>query len=161
MTASSLNTYTSMMRLKACKHAVMHSSPRLHCWASSFPSPSSTACNCRMKSRPASQHWLTPSCASTISLCGYLHTSSWLLPALQPCHPSYDCPGKRWKRGEGHLVNPKRAYLSRKGYLLDKMSFSQTRHLGQKDGHKRNKTREERVKKLKKYIVTESKAQVN
>lgn len=57
------------------------------------------------------------------------------------------------------MVNPKRAYLSRKGLSADKMFFSSDVHLGQKDvGTKENKTREERVKKLKKYIVTESKA---
>ena len=56
------------------------------------------------------------------------------------------------------MINPKRAYLSRKGLSADKM-FSSDVNLGQKDvDTKENKTREERVKKLKKYIVIESKA---
>lgn len=57
------------------------------------------------------------------------------------------------------MINPKRAYLSRKGLSADKMFFSSDVNLGQKDvDTKENKTREERVKKLKKYIVIESKA---
>lgn len=57
------------------------------------------------------------------------------------------------------MINPKRAYLSRKGLSADKMFFYSDVNLGQKDvDTKENKTREERVKKLKKYIVIESKA---
>lgn len=56
------------------------------------------------------------------------------------------------------MVNPKRAYLSRKGLSADKMFFFRRTSRAERCGHKENKTREERVKKLKKYIVTESKA---
>ena len=59
------------------------------------------------------------------------------------------------------MINPKRAYLSRKGLSADKM-FSSDVNLGQKDvDTKENKTREERAKKLKSILLLRAKRQVN
>lgn len=134
MTYLSLNTlrHSMMAYLKACKHMLCTAHPRLHWLGFTFPSPSSTACNCTKLPRPVSQHWswLTPPAPAAPSLALRLsaHSLLGLLPALQSCHPSYgDCPGNDGSSvKEANWLTQRKPIYQEKGYLLIKCSSLQT-----------------------------------